>query len=101
MAKGIDLGPGLQFPSITAGREHYKPVLDATPIGQQIPPQHFNDVKILYEKYCERTNWPLPSPPVAFGAQLGQFNTKCFNVEFADGTKTSFSLEKALSAVAQ
>jgi hypothetical protein len=99
VAKSIDLGPGLKFPSIKAGRDHFKPILDATAVGQHVPPQHFDELKILYETYCANTNWSLPSPPVAFGAMLEQFNTKCFSVEFADGSQNRFSLDKALSTV--
>jgi hypothetical protein len=101
VAKAIDLGAGLKFSSIKAGRDHFKKILDATAVGQHIPSQHFDEVKILYETYCANTNWPLPSPPVAFGAMLEQFNTKCFSVEFADGSKNRFSLDKALSTVAK
>ena len=99
--KSIDLGPGLQFSSITAGRAHFKPILDATPIGQYATPQQFAELKVLYEAYCTNTSWPLPSPPVGFGTMLEQFETKCFSVEFADGSKGRFSLDKALSAVAK
>jgi hypothetical protein len=101
VSKAIDLGPGLKFASIKEGREYFKPILDATTVGQHIPQQHFDAVKILYETYCTNTKWPLPSPSVAFGAMLEQFNTKCFSVKFADGSKNRFSLDKALSKVAK
>lgn len=101
VAKSIDLGPGLKFPSIKEARAYFKPILDATAVGQHVPPRHFNQVKMLYETYCTNTNWPLPSPPTAFGAMLEQFDTKCFSVEFSDGSKNRFSLDKALSAVAK
>jgi hypothetical protein len=101
VTKSIDLGPGLKFPSIKAARDHFKPILDATTVGQHVPAQHFDEVKILYETYCANTNWSLPSPTVAFGAMLEEFNTKCFSVEFADGSKSRFSVDKALSAVAK
>jgi hypothetical protein len=101
VSKSIDLGPGLKFASIKEGRVHFKKILDATEVGHHVTPQQFNDVKILYETYCANTNWPLPSPPVAFGAMLEQFNTKCFSIKFADGSKDRFSLDKALSKVAK
>jgi hypothetical protein len=61
----------------------------------------FAQLKVLYETYCANTNWPLLSPPVAFGTMLEQFETKCFSVEFADGRTDRFSLDKALSKVAK
>jgi hypothetical protein len=101
LSKTIDLGPGLKFASFKEGREHFKQILDATRVGQQIPHQHFDAVKILFETYCTNTNWSLPSPPVAFDAMVEEFNPKCFSVEFADGRRNHFSLDKALSSVAK
>jgi hypothetical protein len=101
VAKSIDLGPGLRFSSIKDGKAHFKPILDATPIGQHVTPQEFAQLKVLYETYCANTNWPLLSPPVAFGTMLEQFETKCFSVEFADGRTDRFSLDKALSKVSK
>jgi hypothetical protein len=101
VSKSIDLGPGLKFASIKEGKNYFKPILDATAVGQHIPQQHFDAVRVLYETYCANTDWKLSSPPVAFGAMLEQFNTKCFSVEFADGSKGRFSLDKALSKVAK
>ena len=102
-AKKIDLPPPLDFPSITEGEKHFGKILDDTPIDQHVTSREFDELKILYEAYCAKTNWSLPSPPKAFfptyERQKG-FTTKCFGVEFQDGKKDRFSLKKALSAVA-
>jgi len=63
----------------------------------------FESLRLLYQGYCAKTNWPINSPPKAFfptHERREGVTTKCFGVEFADGTNGTFSLGKALSAVA-
>jgi hypothetical protein len=46
----------------------------------------------------------MPAEPVAFAPKLEQkpgYTTKCFGIEFANGDKGQFSLDKALSAAAK
>ena len=100
VAKKIDLGPGLIFASITEAKAHFDRILKGTPINQHVSDAEFKSLKTLYEAYCKKTNWPLPSPPKSFFTRYEQFTTKCFGVEFENGTSNSFSLDKALRAVA-
>jgi len=103
MAKKIDLGPGLSFESIAKAKDYFDRILKGTPIDQRVTDTEFKSLKTLYEAYCTKTNWPLHSPPKSFfpthERQKG-FTTKCFGVEFEDGKSGRFSLDKALSAVA-
>lgn len=61
----------------------------------------------LYVKYCEYTDWPLPSAPCAFyardisrGSGSSGGTTQGFVVKFKDGTEDEFSARKAIRAVA-
>jgi hypothetical protein len=101
--KKVDLGPNWNFPSIAEALTYFDNILKATPIDQRVADVEFSALKLLYETYCAKTDWPMPSPPKAFfpthEKQKG-YTTKCFGVEFQDGKTGRFSLGKALTAVA-
>ena len=101
--KNIDLGVGLKFESITAGKLHFEPILKDAALGKHFAGQEFQDIKSLYDAYCRKTNWVVKSPVTAFFAknETGKgFTTKCFGIQFEDGSTGRVSLDKALSAVA-
>jgi hypothetical protein len=103
VAKKIDLGTDLKFPSIAEAKNHFGKILQDTPIDQRVTKEEFDALKLLYEEYCSETSWPMPSPPKAFfptHEQQKGYTTKCFGIEFEDGSTHRFSLDKALSAVA-
>ena len=103
MVKHINLGSGLDFESITAGKTHFEPILKDTPLGTHVTPQEFAQINALYEAYCKKTNWPINSQPAAFFPMHDRgkgYTTRCFGVAFKDGSTGRFSLDKALSAVA-
>jgi hypothetical protein len=103
VAKKIELGPGLNFKSIASAKNHFAPILTDTPIDQRVTDAEFKSLKTLYEAYCSKTKWPLNSPPKSFFPTYEQqkgYTTKCFGIEFEDGKKDRFSLDKALAAVA-
>jgi hypothetical protein len=103
MAKSIDLGCGLSFASITAGKAHFEPMLKNTPIDTHVTFEELTELRSLYEQYCRKTNWPLSSPPAAFYPTYERgaaYTTRCFGINFEDGSTGRFSLDKALSAVA-
>jgi hypothetical protein len=103
MAKSIDLGNGLSFASITAGKAHFEPVLKNTALDSHVTAKEFEELKSLYEEYCRKTNWPLSSPPAAFYPTYERgagYTTRCFGIKFEDGSTGRFSLDKALTAVA-
>ena len=103
VSKSIDLNNGLQFESIGAGKIHFEKILKETSIGTHITGQELRDISALYEMYCNKTKWILSSPPVAFFPMHERGNgytTRCFGLTFEDGSTNRFSLDKALSAVA-
>jgi hypothetical protein len=103
VAKKIDLGAGLKFQSISKAKIYFDKILKDTQLNQHVTNAEFDALNRLYEAYCVKTNWPMPSPPVAFFPTYEQqpgYTTRCFGIEFKDGTKDRFSLPKALTAVA-
>jgi hypothetical protein len=103
MAKKIELGPDLRFASIDQGRIYFRNILNSTELNQRVSAGEFESLRLLYEAYCAKTNWPITSPLRAFFPrhERGEgYTTKCFGVEFEDGTEGRFSLDRALSAVA-
>jgi hypothetical protein len=104
VSKNIDLGSGLKFESITAGKKYFEKSLKEAELGKHFAGQEFQDIGALYEAYCRKTDWILNSPPVAFFPKLESGNgytTRCFGIKFEDGSTDRFSLDKALSAVAK
>lgn len=104
MAKKIDLAPDLKFDSIAQARIYFNNIKNSNALNESVSDGEFRSLRLLYEGYCAKTNWPLNSSPKSFFPAYEQqngFTTKCFGVEFEDGTKTNFSLEKALTAVAK
>lgn len=105
MAKPIDLGrPNLKFRSIKDGKAYFDKILQNTPDEHPVTEADFLDVLALYEVYCAKTEWPMPSRPRSFfptyEAELN-YRTRCFGIEFEDGRKDRFSLDKALSKAAK
>src|ERR1035438_1611254 len=76
------------------------PPTNAAP--EATPPESTGGGNVHYLFFVRNMFFSLPSPK-AFFPRLEQregFTTKCFGVEFENGTSGSFSLDKALSAVA-
>lgn len=102
-AKKINLGPDLKFKSISEAKTYFEKILKGTPLNQAVTNTEFKALKLLYEAYCAKTNWRVPSPPKAFFPtyeQQKRYTTTCFGIEFQDGKKGRFSLDKALTAAA-
>ena len=103
VTRTIDLGDGLKFLSLPEAKNHFGKILTQTPVNQKVTSEEFNALRVLFETYCAKTNWRMPSPPKAFlpiyEKQEG-YSTKCFGIEIQDGKTGRFSLDKALSAVA-
>ena len=103
VSKTVDLGNGLKFNTIGDAKKHFADILDSKVLEQRFSGQNYNEVAALYEAYCKKTNWPIPSPVAGFFPKYERgkgFTTKCFGIEFLDGSIDRFSLDKALSAVA-
>jgi hypothetical protein len=50
-SKSINLGNGLKFASISAGKAHFDGILKNTAIDAHVTNQQFNELKTLYEEY--------------------------------------------------
>ncbi|WP_316225564.1 hypothetical protein [Bradyrhizobium sp. SZCCHNS3052] len=103
MPKSLKIGPSLEFATITLAKKHFDPFRTGGELNQDVPPDQFSQLKLLYERYCANTDFLLPSTVAAFFPTMVKRNkgyTRCLGVRFADGTSKTFSLDKALSAVA-
>ncbi len=103
MLKAVHLGPSLSFESITSAKVYYDPIRTGGLIDVDVSPQHFEDLTALYVAYCRKTNYNIPSEIVAFYPTIEKRNggyTRCLGVRFKNNSTTTFSLDKALSAVA-
>lgn len=103
MSKSVNLGPSLDFATIALAKKHFDPFRTEGVLNQDLPPHQFDQLKLLYERYCANTAFPMPSAVAAFFPTMEKRSagyTRCLGVRFADGTSTTFSLDKALSAVA-
>jgi len=61
------------------------------------------EVLPVYQDYCEATKWKPQSPPAFFYPAQDRgpgCTTRYFGVTFEDGTTGSFSMDKALRAIA-
>jgi hypothetical protein len=104
VSKSIDLGNDLKFESIKAGKMYFGPILKDAALGVHFAGKEFRDIQALYGAYCMETKWVLKSPVTAFFPknESGEgFTTKCFGIQFADGSTDRFSLDKALTAAAK
>ena len=103
MSKAVNLGPPLNFATIKLAKTHYDPFRTGGELNQDVPIDQFEQLKVLYEKYCANTRYDLPAAVTAFFPTMEKRSdgyTRCLGVRFADGSTTTFSLDKALSAVA-
>jgi hypothetical protein len=101
VSRNIILGNGLEFESIGAGKMYFRPLLKDAELGKPFTGKELQDIAALYEAYCRKTNWPVSSPPTAFFPKNEGgpgYSTRCFGIEFEDGSTGRFSLDKALSA---
>jgi len=103
MIKKVELADDLKFDSIAQARIYFRNILNSTDLNQPVSAGEFESLRRLYEAYCIKTGWPINSSPKSFFPKHEQgtgYTTKCFGIEFEDGTNGRFSLDKALSAVA-
>jgi hypothetical protein len=103
MSKAVKLGPHLDFANITLAKAHFDPFRTGGELDRDVPSEQFEQLKVLYENYCANTQYDLPAAATAFFPTMEKRSagyTRCLGVRFADGTSTTFSIDKALSAVA-
>lgn len=79
----------------------------AAPDGLLTFGQLFLELKEIYEKYCEYTNWPILGEVIGFsmGNTVRENNetwstTQCFSVHFSNEEQAEFSIRRALTKIA-
>jgi len=103
MARSVSLKTGRTFGTVTAAKEHFTLILNGHELKQAFAGDELADIRAIYEDYCAKTGWELPSPPASFYPTHDRgpgYTTRCYGVTFEDGTTGNFSLEKALRAIA-
>jgi len=103
MAKSVSLKTGRTFKTVSAAKDHFARLLDDQPLKEEFTDDDLIDIRAAYEAYCSSTNWILKSPPTSFYPAHDRgpgYTTRCYGVTFADGTVATFSMEKALRAIA-
>ena len=107
--KPVVLSSSINFDGVGEAKEHFKAILNGTPVGSSVSSKDLPHVLALYADYCVA----VPGHTVAqraVNAYRRQNNeerpggvhavTTCFYVHFEDGTETDFSYGKAVSAIA-
>ncbi|EIU7851635.1 hypothetical protein L3I74_003457 [Vibrio parahaemolyticus] len=94
------------FSSKKSANEHYMDLRESID-GKIENGELFEELKELYEKYCEATNWNIDGRIIKHfivdyelrivGGQHVQH--KCYKVNFSNNETRSFSIRKALSAI--
>ncbi|ELX7028059.1 hypothetical protein U1K26_000896 [Salmonella enterica] len=67
----------------------------------------FSELKEIFERYCEYTEYSIPGEVVAFSAgnKTTEVNSRfltntCYYVHFSDNSMDDFSIKKALTSIA-
>lgn len=103
MAKSVSLITGRVFKTVSAAREHFAALLKGQELRAAFSGVDAADIRAAYEAYCAKTNWKLESPPASFYPTYDRgpgYTTRCYGVTFDDGNEANFSMDKALSAIA-
>jgi hypothetical protein len=58
MPKSVKLSPSLDFATITLAKKHFDPFRTGGELNQDLPPDQFGQLKLLYERYCANTGFP-------------------------------------------
>lgn len=104
MAKTISLSTGRVFNTISSAKEYFAGLLDSQQLKEPFSGEGLIEIHEVYVGYCEATDWPLPSKPMSFyptEERGAGYTTRCYGVTYANGESASFSMPKALTAVAK
>lgn len=107
MAKQVTVESGTVFGTLTAAKEHFNRIREATPPGSRLSGSERTDVLDIYRRYCAATNWPAEKAVDVTTEwdneqrpQGTYAKTKAFAVVTASGSTKIFSMDKALTAIA-
>lgn len=108
LAKKVRTLSGTVFPSVSKAEEHFDAIRQRTEIKAQIPDPDRADIIDIYVRYCAATDY---SHPPVIGVTTAWNNdvrpgqqyapTKAFAVVTASGEHKTFSMPKALKAIAE
>ncbi len=104
MTKSVLLRSGRSFPTLSAAKSHFHQLLEGQPLKAPFEGQDFVEIEAAFVAYCAETNWPVSSPPRSFYPTSNRgpgYTTRCYGVLFDDGRSDSFSMDKALAAIAR
>lgn len=104
MAKAVVLATGRRFATIGSAKEYFAGILASVDLGIDFDGKDLSEIEAAYQAYCEATGWRLPSQPQSFypvNSRGPGYTTRCFGVTYKDGSKSEFSMLKALSSIAK
>jgi len=107
MAKKVTIKSGVTFNTLTAAKEHFSIIREATEIGAPVAEPNRSDVLDVYHRYCAATNWQAEDAKDVTAEwdnrkrSTGAYaQTKAFAVVTGSGATKVFSIDKALEAIA-
>jgi hypothetical protein len=107
MAKEVSTKSGRKFSTLKAAEEYFDKIRESAPINERISDPDKSDIIDIYERYCAATDYKLEDvigiTTVWVRRQLprGDYvQTKAFAVVKAADKIESFSMNKALKAIA-
>jgi hypothetical protein len=103
MSKAVNLGPSLTFANIKLAKSHFDPYKTGGALNQDVPIEQFEQLKVLYEKYCANTQYGLPATVTAFFPTMEKRSagyTRCLGVRFCRWFKEDVLSRQSASAVA-
>lgn len=99
----------LEFSSQADAREYFYKIRDEYWQSKLVikDSEEFEQLKALYEEYCQATNWAMPGTPTSFRVKnIGRGHggsggtTQGFAVTFNNGEEVEFSADKAIKSIA-
>jgi hypothetical protein len=104
MTKSLLLRSGRSFPTLSAAKSHFHQLLEGQPLKVPFEGEDLVEIEATFVAYCAETNWPVSSPPKSFYPTNNRgrgYTTRCYGVMFNDGRSDTFSMDKALTAIAR
>ena len=108
MGKRVTLSSGTVFNTLTSAKLHFNEMREAVAVGSSLLEPHKSDVLDLYRRYCVATDWDeVDAVDVVAQNVVKQVNGRHVTskalavVPRSGGAPTPFSLDKALTAIAE
>ena len=108
MAKQVTTQSGLNFSTLAEARKHFRKLREDTSLGTRLSEPERSDVLDIYKRYCTTAEHPVVDAidvTTAWDKELRRngiyAQTKAFAVVTASGLTNTFSMDKALGAIAK